>query len=513
LVDLEARHDLLRHQVDGWCVWPLFRFHVGALALGGGVASRAGIDHLTRLRLVGGDLAGLARLPRSPVAALVYASNRSEHEGGRAKDAFLDDLLRAIAGREAGRAPSTGGRLGASGGRIGAAGDRNAAAGVKIEHVDNPVFVARRRGALLPAALTTTFFGAAASALARSAGPPAIRHVAGELHAALAAGLGDPDRLPRATIALALRRFYWLRRLYGAVLARVRPRHLLVVTAYANHAAVAAAKGRGIAVVELQHGVVDRHHAGYDWSATARPYKPRLPIPDRLFLYGRYFRDELTAGGFWDEELRVVGSPRVDAYRRRREPPATSSQWSPRDFPASHELHTPDDPATPSAPLKLVLTTQGWDVARLVAFMAETLDRARGVVPPSLTVKLHPGETSPAPYASLARYPGVTISPASEPPSTFELLVGADVHLSISSSCHYEALALGVPTIVLALDGHGAMAPLCEAGHAALVATPAELLEILRAGRQGGPDVAAAAGQWYFEPNALANMLRELGYG
>lgn len=456
LRQLEADHGLLEYEVDGWCVWPLVRFSVDAAHYGDRPSARRNTLSLTQqLACAVRDLPALAGLPRSRLATVTYASNRSDERDGRFQDVFFDPLLAELG------------------------------AFYKIEHVDNVGFLTQRRHALIPADMTTAAFDLAASALARLPGPRGTDGVAAGLHAALQAGLGDAP-LSRQQLALLLRRFVWLKGGYGALLRRLRPRHLLLVSAYADHALVAAAKEQGIEVIELQHGVLDRYHSGYSWPAEARRHKARMPIPDRLWLYGRYWAEELAANGFWGDALRLVGSLRLDAYRQHRSEP-------------DEDAYT------------VVLTSQGWAVDAVAAFLRSFLELAEHEPPWRLVIKLHPGERSRAPYeAALSGYPMVTVVSSAQPPSTFQLLCQAHVHVSISSTCHFEALGLGVPTVILPFEGHEMVDHLSATGYAERVESPAELWAAVARWRDRR--VPEHIGHRFFEPNALPTMMRELGY-
>jgi hypothetical protein len=103
----------------------------------------------------------------------------------------------------------------------------------------------------------------------------------------------------------------------------------------------------------------------------------------------------------------------------------------------------------------------------------------------------------------------VRIISGSETPSTFELLTTADSHLSISSTCHYDALGLGVPTVILPFASSGWVLPLHQAGHAFLATTAESLLEIVwQFDGRGVPD---DIGAYYFQPGALENLKTALG--
>jgi hypothetical protein len=73
---------------------------------------------------------------------------------------------------------------------------------------------------------------------------------------------------------------------------------------------------------------------------------------------------------------------------------------------------------------------------------------------------------------------------------------------------HYDALGLGVPTIVLQLPGYETVVDLIEAGHAYLARTPQDLLTFIAGSRN--LSVPPEVSTYYFTPGAVQNMLREL---
>ena len=93
-----------------------------------------------------------------------------------------------------------------------------------------------------------------------------------------------------------------------------------------------------------------------------------------------------------------------------------------------------------------------------------------------------------------------------EMPSTFTLLSQADLHLSIASACHYDALGLGVPTVVVALSGYTVVDRLVALGHAPSVNTPQELVELVAEHQEH--IVPQAVREMYFKPGALENIRR-----
>jgi hypothetical protein len=105
-------------------------------------------------------------------------------------------------------------------------------------------------------------------------------------------------------------------------------------------------------------------------------------------------------------------------------------------------------------------------------------------------------------------YPHVEVIPGGAEPSTFALLACSHFHLSITSTRHFEALALGVPTIILPFTNHELLLHLCDTGYAFLARTPQELLEIVQQHR--GEQVPREVGDHFFLSGALEHMLQEL---
>jgi hypothetical protein len=453
--EIEVKHDLLRYEVGGWCAWVVLRFAVSLALSKEAIASAEAMGVRERLVNAGRDLAGLLTVRRARYVVNTYVSGLLEQEDGSYKDIWVDDFLHSL--------PRS--------------------SFVKIDTLNRPTFRERRRAAWVKSDLTTTVFELAAGALSRLGGPRHVRLAARQISERVEAEL-EPGVLGARRALLRLRRFHWLKVLYRWLLARIRPAYLIIEDP-SEHALIAAAKECGVTVVELQHGFVDgRYHMSYAWTPDARRYRPRMPIADRLLLYGEHWRRELEGGGFWSGALRVVGSVRMDQYRRRRAGRAADGRT-------------------------IVWTTQGLDVEATVAFMQGLLAELEAERDVRLWVKLHPAaETDKRPYAGLATDPRVRVWLGTEEPSTYALLSRAALHVSISSTCHYEALGLGVPTVIVPFTSHELALPLYAAGHASLARTPRELADVLRG--LGAHAVPPEVGAYYFSEGALEAMRREL---
>lgn len=454
---VEQAHDLLQYRFDGWCIWPIMRFSLQMFGttyamLPGGPQGRRQLGHLD---LAAQDVIGWLKLRPARYAAWTATSGLAERAGQAYKDVWFDDLLA----------------------RLGSA--------RKIEAVNNAAFLPRRQQALIPSDMTTSLLELAAIGLTRLSRLPEAERLAGRLSAALTDAFGSIERLAPRMVYRWILGFYWRKRLYRALLRRLRPAVCLVADP-GKYPLVAAAKEQGCRVVELQHGLMDRHHSAYSWTAYARPYRASMPVPDQVFVYGDHWREELAANGFWGEGLRVVGCPRLDQYAQMR-------------------------PARPAASVcRLLYTTQGLEREPVIDFWRRVLDLARGKVELSLQIKLHPVyDTDKDPYlAAFGDDPRVQVWLGNEGPSTFELLTQASLHASISSTCHYEALGLGVPTLILPFYTHEIVLPLAVEGHAWLAHTPERLVALAVGWRE--LSVPPEVSTHYYRPGAVDNMVAEL---
>lgn len=455
IIEMEERNDLLRFQVEKWCVWPLMRFSVGELLQGLERSSnkvRRNYLNLTSTAIL--DFCKVLTSGKREVAVRVYDSNLSEKRGDTYIDIFFDDLLADIG------------------------------SSFKIEVLSNPVFSEARRSAKIRSDVTSTFLDIIANIASRSFHSQYIHQISKEISLILRKERKLSGFTPEYIYSV-ISKFHWSLKLYEWLFERICSRYLLTLTAYCDHAIVAAAKSKGVEVIEFQHGYIAPWHIGYSWSKYAKPYKQNMPIPDRIFLYGDYWRQALVGGGFWDDdELRVVGNLRMDYHRHIR-------------------------PSKPNDVIRLLLTTQPVDIDNIIAFMVQFLEEYTDMPPFELYIKLHPGETDKTRYERLfGSFKNVKVLRSVEMPSTFEILRSSHVHISVSSTCHYEALALGVPTVILPLWGYENVVSLERCNYAFLVEKPRDLVNLIANLKEMTvpPDI----GNILFANNALHNMKAEL---
>jgi hypothetical protein len=233
----------------------------------------------------------------------------------------------------------------------------------------------------------------------------------------------------------------------------------------------------------MQHGIFSEDHPD-SLPATALGYdQESLLLPDLLTVYGTYWADRLgdTALGKLGR-IRVVGAPLIEPGRVLRQ-----SKFSP-------------DPTTPI----LTLTSQGIGVERVANFVSAFLKLYSG--PLQFNIRLHPGyEAGASAYsACVTEDARVNLWPGNSKPDTYEMIAMSDLHLSVSSACHFEALGIGTPTGILALPSHELVLDLARGGDALLIDSPETLAAVVK-GRSWG-SVQPATSDRYFRDDHIHNM-------
>ncbi len=462
LSDMETKYDLYQYKLGGFSAWRLLRFEVMSslqnLPFSSGEKERSRFR-----RLMKNVPAAFWELPRlfSPKRARyiikTFATALREIEMGLYKDVYFDDIIKDLG------------------------------PWYKIEAINNPAYNDRRKKMLFPADTTTTAIDLAVSALSRLIGPRTITKVAACLAQALQSE-SNLQYLSASVIKTKLRWFYWSKRIYSMLLKKINPEYVL--TADTGEFAIwAAAQELGIIAVEFQHGVFSSDHPDA-LPGSALRYRDSLIVPDKILLYGKYWMSELQKNKFYDHELIIVGNPRIDRYRQIR----------------SENLSF----VRQNRECVIVVTTQGLDRNRLIDFIKQYLSISKNKLDCHVFIKLHPAENDKDYYVNhFSSFSNVEVVSASEDPATFDLLAFSHYHVSIASAVHYDALGIGVPTIVLPLAGYEVVAELISSGHAVLAHTPQDLVNIVSGYKNA--IVPTDVSEYYFSPNALQNIRNQLG--
>jgi Capsule polysaccharide biosynthesis protein len=257
---------------------------------------------------------------------------------------------------------------------------------------------------------------------------------------------------------VALLQFPWSARSMDEAAAALDAIHPLVTVTYAEaggwgRALALECRRRGIPLAGLQHGFIYRHWLNYRHEADetiadpANPSDRGFPFPAATLLFDDHAARHLaTAGRFPPATLAVTGSARLD------------------DLAAAIRALTPQD-------VERVRRDTGAGDTRALVLLAAKEREARPFLPAlieavrempdvQLVIKPHPAET-PAVYAT-AIAGALNVRVAGSGASLAELLAAAGAIVTVNSTVAIDALAFGVPSVVLGLPNN--LTPFVEAG-------------------------------------------------
>ncbi|WAC44794.1 hypothetical protein OU997_00910 [Pseudomonas sp. SL4(2022)] len=438
LADAEASQSLFSFALGGVSLWRLLRAAVGHSLQGLGLQSRGhgGWFQLAKrgMRSLLGVCRALLGSRRLYIVKTYSSALRTRRLYGYS-DVYFDEFLEQVPG------------------------------GSKWSFCNSSAFAARERQASIRIDLDTTFIQIAAAVLAKFF--PFYRSASEYAQLASAANRAFGDgTLENRQVRRAYAKFRWQVWFYSLLLERLQPTAIFVADT-GEYALMRAAQLKGIRFVELQHGIFSPDHPDALPAAALTQAGGDLLLPDVLAVYGRYWRDCLSTSALSNlERIVPCGCAAIEEYRILRA-----------------AVHAG---GLSVRPLRVLLTAQGFAVSELVGFIQEVLFRL--MRPIELNIKLHPIYDDAKSYAILASDERVHILDSAHSTPTHQLIAESDIHLSISSACHYDALALGVPTIVLGLPGHELMRPLVAMGAARFADLPTTLaaqLEAFEAGPSG----------------------------
>jgi hypothetical protein len=233
-------------------------------------------------------------------------------------------------------------------------------------------------------------------------------------------------------ILLALALFEAKRRIFRQLFTRLGLRVLVASYAPGRYAEIAAARGLGLPVLELQHGVIGSRCPDYAWPNELRSCKGEMPLPDRIAVFGPAFRDLVLRSGFWSPaEVVATGAAAIEAHRSI--------------MPAGERR---------GGPLRLVFMTQAPARAAAIAFWRELAAcpafAARGY---HVALKIHPEEAEyTEAYRDLLAVAPQRFSLVTADANPIDAMLAADVVLSYNSMALIEALALGRAAVSICGD-------------------------------------------------------------
>jgi hypothetical protein len=254
---------------------------------------------------------------------------------------------------------------------------------------------------------------------------------------------------------------------------------------------VAAARRAGVPILAVQHGLIYERHAVY-----SHVRGPGLLVPDITFTFGAFERDVLLRyGGYYQDEVEVSGSPRLDLDGATGDRPSREAER----LAVRRSLRVAPDATM------LVVSTAHTTVFRRF-YLPHMLDRLLGGPLPGVHVvfKQHPGERDDGPYRALLE--GMAASRGYAPPpitvvrdiDLYALLRAADAHLGLHSTVLTDAVMAGTPNLISAAQAYGDLLGYVEAGVARPVRTVDEMRDALADPRPTDPAARAAFLEQHF---------------
>ncbi len=221
---------------------------------------------------------------------------------------------------------------------------------------------------------------------------------------------------------------------------------------------------RQIPLAGIQHGFIYRHWLNYRHEPdeiapdSSNPDDRGFPRPALTLLFDAYAEQHLrSAGHFPQESLRVTGSARLDDLV------ADVRRQTVADISATRSAAGAAD----GVPL-ILLATKEREAAPHLAALADAI---RGLPETRLAIKPHPAETADAYDGILRSAPNVGVLPASC--SLAAALAAARAVVTVNSTVAIDALALGVPALVIGLPNN--LTPFVDAGAMAGARTAEEI--------------------------------------
>jgi len=405
-LELDRHPVLLQEAFDGWLAWPIIKERIWLLCFRTldpqKTVQPSAVDSFKRLRLgISQIIRGLA-VPREADLALFYEPREIVSVTGITLHPHLGDI-----------------------------GQLELSQRILYYRYDWGTLGERSKGPYLfdhygIGAVTA----AAASVVSYTSG---IRQLAKALSTTITVVIPEiPRDILTTTVANQLARFKIHFSLMRQFLKRWKIKSIVVLDASAKMAEIAAAKSLGLPVTEVQHGMFSAKEPHYSWSTAHRGLQLKLPLPDRMIVFGPLWSDQLRRAGYWcGDEIIEAPSPILDKYRHLVAQQASAARGS---------------------PLRLVFPTQPYVQEAAICFLNEILEcqKAAGSEAFRLRIKIHPLErTKRSGYLALANRFPESCSVAADDSEAFDEMLKADCVIGYTSLMLLEAIGLSIPVIGL----------------------------------------------------------------
>jgi hypothetical protein len=258
-------------------------------------------------------------------------------------------------------------------------------------------------------------------------------------------------------IRIAFQRFFDEYRGWKAMFRKVKPRAVFFTMHYHREGFLLALRKKGIRTIELQHGLIAAKDTFYVFPPQVSSIRDRALFADRIMVFGSYWKELLDKGSEYPGEHSVVAG-----Y-----------------FPFENDSPTEELPAGLKNFIEgkkiILVCTQTLMHEEYISWI-ERLSSAAGQRGQEVCfiIKPHPHEDISV-YSRLERSDNVRVVQLPLP----LLMRTADIHLSIYSTTHFDALRFGVRSFALPQDNfNGYVNEIIQAGVAQLIPEDLDLLAV-----------------------------------
>lgn len=450
--DVEARSGILALRVHGVSPWQLVRFEVSLALQRLSPRKHSAVRATIAKRLCKGLMQVAKGVGRAEYVCKTFDSALRVFDNGKYRDIYFDDILAGSPG------------------------------GVKISSFDATGYDDILAKAKLPPVFDDTSIIALSAIMGRLL--PFCRHheVFERIAEIVRVELGLYS-FSAARVSKVFNVFWWRVHFYRMLLKKMGTRSVWVADS-GQFALMRAADQLHIPFTEIQHGVCTNIHPNVLPDDVAHNARDGLLLPSRFAVYGEHSKSALSGTLLAREgRIQAVGASYIDAARAIRE-----REWR------------------PDAPIVLTVTAQGVATEQLGSFIGDFLGCCTKEL--VVNIKLHPAYNGDETYyrSKFSSDRRVKIMNGQSDVGTHRLIALSHMHLSISSTCHYDALGIGTPTCILALETHESVLDIQSNEGVVVVRTAEELANVVA--HRNFPAVPERVRDHFFQRNYVANMVQ-----
>lgn len=227
----------------------------------------------------------------------------------------------------------------------------------------------------------------------------------------------------------SIKRIIATKRFYFYLFKKMKPK-IIVVNCYYDLikiAMISAAKSLKIPVIEMQHGFICQEHFGY----VCKKEFYDNPYPDYLFCFGEAFKKTVSKGIYPENRIKIVGNYYIDQIKKNK---SINRELFIKHFGSQIENKT-----------IITVASQCIIDQKLLLFYKNVAENNKNYF---IIYKVRPFKEYHKKYIDLL--PNLKIENELD---TYICMQNSDVTSTVSSTCAIESLVLGVPVLLVDIDG------------------------------------------------------------